>query len=404
MGKTFGDYFTMRVVLNEITFLIFGFISISLARNEGRGNEITQGNNEIAEKNDDIRNKKLFSLFSIVTFPNSGCASMDASRNGTCYTQSECQDKGGTKSGNCAAGFGVCCLFIVTSTSDTINQNCTYIQNPSFPSVYSSQTALTYTINKCSGDVCAVRLDFETMTIAGPATTLETTGTCTDSFVATGTSGLSTPVICGKNTGQHIYMEMGNSGSTDTATLAFTFSGTSTIRTWEIKATQIPCGSSYRQPEGCLQYHTTLTGRFQTFNFEESTDPVHLANQDYGICIRQEDGYCCIQYTLCSDTNSFSLGAPAATATQDTNCALDWVGIAGVSATCVHGTAAQTHSKLCGAKFSTATANTLDTTSVCDCTAPFIVNIVTDQALDTVAATAALPSRGVCLEYQQIPC
>ena len=48
----------MRVVLNEITFLIFGFISISLARNEGRGNEITQGNNEIAEKNDDIRNKK----------------------------------------------------------------------------------------------------------------------------------------------------------------------------------------------------------------------------------------------------------------------------------------------------------------------------------------------------------
>ena len=41
-------------------------------------------------------------------------------------------------------------------------------------------------------------------------------------------------------------MEMGNSGSTDTATLAFTFSGTSTVRTWEIKATQIPCGASYR--------------------------------------------------------------------------------------------------------------------------------------------------------------
>ena len=44
--------------------------------------------------------------------------------------------------------FGVCCLFIVSSASSSISENCTYIQNPSFPSVYSSETALTYTINK----------------------------------------------------------------------------------------------------------------------------------------------------------------------------------------------------------------------------------------------------------------
>ena len=43
-----------------------------------------------------------------------------------------------------------------------------------------------------------------------------------------------------------VFVEMGNSGFEDTATLAFTFSGASTIRTWEIKATQIPCGSDYR--------------------------------------------------------------------------------------------------------------------------------------------------------------
>ena len=35
----------------------------------------------------------------------------------------------------------------------------------------------------------------------------------------------------------------------------------------------------YRQPEGCLQWHTTLTGRFQTFNFAETTTPQHLASQ-----------------------------------------------------------------------------------------------------------------------------
>ena len=79
-----------------------------------------------------------------------------------------------------------------------------------------------------------------------------------------------------------VYVEMGQ-GSTDTATLAFAFTGSSTARTWEIKATQIPCGASYRPPDGCLQYHTTLSGRFQTFNFAETTtaSQVHLAAQKY---------------------------------------------------------------------------------------------------------------------------
>ena len=73
--------------------------------------------------------------------------------------------------------FGVCCLFIVTSTSTTISENCTYIQNPSFPSVYSDTTALTYTINKCADTVCNVRLDFETFTTKGPSLTTEVTAT-----------------------------------------------------------------------------------------------------------------------------------------------------------------------------------------------------------------------------------
>ena len=85
-----------------------------------------------------------------------------------------------------------------------------------------------------------------------------------------------------------VYVEMGQ-GSTDTATLAFTFSTTSTARTWEIKATQIPCGASYRPPDGCLQYHTGIDGRFTTFNWGGATAQ-HLRNQDYRVCIRQEEG------------------------------------------------------------------------------------------------------------------
>ena len=41
-------------------------------------------------------------------------------------------------------------MFLVTATGATINQNCTYLRNPSFPSVYSATSSLSYTVNKCS--------------------------------------------------------------------------------------------------------------------------------------------------------------------------------------------------------------------------------------------------------------
>ena len=46
--------------------------------------------------------------------------------------------------------FGVCCVFIVSEAGRTINQNCTYIRNPGFPSSYGSTSGVSYTINKCS--------------------------------------------------------------------------------------------------------------------------------------------------------------------------------------------------------------------------------------------------------------
>ena len=46
----------------------------------------------------------VLSLFSVVTFQNAGCQATTSTRNGTCFTTTECQDKGGLASGNCAAG------------------------------------------------------------------------------------------------------------------------------------------------------------------------------------------------------------------------------------------------------------------------------------------------------------
>ena len=137
-------------------------------------------------------------------------------------------------------------------------------------------------------DVCSLRMDFESMTLLGPASTAEPDNghNCQDTFKVTvsylicfvsrlsnsqsfssSRADLDLPLpsfvvstrvltvsksLSSIETTLHpifnhlVYMDMGNSAS-DTAKIEFAFSSTSsTIRTWEIKLTQIPCNSPSR--------------------------------------------------------------------------------------------------------------------------------------------------------------
>ena len=144
-----------------------------------------------------------FSLFSIVQFPNQQCtASSSSTTYGTCFTSSECTTKGGSADGNCAAGFGVCCVITTSTCSASISANTTYIRNPGYPSSYtpSSSGSCTYTINKVSDDICQLRLDFQTFS---GFTTTTPNGGCSDSFAVAGQTGKDPPTICGTNTGYH---------------------------------------------------------------------------------------------------------------------------------------------------------------------------------------------------------
>ena len=212
-------------------------------------------------------------------------------------------------------------------------------------------------------------------------------------------------MICGLNTGQHIYYELGT-GNSATAALNFNFgSAASTLRQFEVKVTQIPCAANYRPASGCFQYHEGLTGRFQTFNFADTTTQ-HLANQNYDICIRQEAGYCCVQYSPCSDPNSYTLDeATAAIAAEvGTLCSLDYIEIDGVGATCDSNANAMVGARLCGTIFQTLGGTQNAVNAVCDCTAPFTVRIVTNGVLATGDGGIAGTQRGVCFDYMQIPC
>ena len=124
------------------------------------------------------------SLFSIVQFPNQQCTGASSSSTyGTCYTSSECSAKGGSADGNCAAGFGVCCVIATTTCGATISTNTTYIRNTGYPSSFTptSASTCTFNINKVSSDICQLRLDFQTFSGFALATT--PVSTCADTFV-----------------------------------------------------------------------------------------------------------------------------------------------------------------------------------------------------------------------------
>lgn len=74
-----------------------------------------------------------------------------------------------------------------------------------------------------------------------------------------------------------VYVDMGRELS-DTATIIFSFTGDSTSRMWDIKATQVKCGHT-SPPTGCFQWHAGLTGQLTSFNYIP-TDETHLANQE----------------------------------------------------------------------------------------------------------------------------
>ena len=69
------------------------------------------------------------------------------------------------------------------------------------------------------------------------------------------------PIICGYNTGQHMWIPA--SDSCTTLTLDIDTGTTTLTRNWNIKVTQYECGNLRAPEQNCLQYLTAQTG-FET--------------------------------------------------------------------------------------------------------------------------------------------
>jgi len=346
------------------------------------------------------RKEKTFSLFSIVQFPNQQCTSASSSSTyGTCYTASECSSKGGTTDGNCAAGFGVCCIIYTTTCGSTVSTNTTYIRNPGYPSSYTATSAgsCSFTIKKVADDVCQLRLDFQTF--SGFATT-SPAGACDDTFAATGQTGSDPPSICGTNTDYHMYVEFGAT-ATDSVTLTntYTSTGITTSKSYNILARQISCTATWKAPTDCVQYFTGTTGSVKNYNFAGAQ---LLRGQIYNNCIRTELGYCAIQWKESSTTSPDPFEVGTGTAIDTTACpgALIFIPnlspdgiseIAGLAPVVLH-----FQSEVCGNAFGiqASASQALVTRQQ-----PFILGVYTDTT-----STFTSPTPGFNLDYTQLPC
>ncbi|EFX72897.1 hypothetical protein DAPPUDRAFT_325653 [Daphnia pulex] len=357
---------------------------------------------------------------------------------GICAPGSVCSLFGGRPSGSCILG-KVCCINAITTCGGTVTLNNTYWQSPSTAVSAPSTCALTVRmdtklVEQLARPICQIRLDFISFTTNQP-----TAGTCTDTFMVGGSTS-TVPVICGDNSGQHMYLDVPSSATTPTdVQLMFNFAAGAATRSWNIKIAMLPCGATYLAPVDCLQYFTSATGKVKSFNWQDvsSTAIRQLNNQKYNICFRTElvSGSKAAQtcLTVCTPTSGgdpFSLTRTEALAAQVSAvsatdnagvaiCLYDFLLIAGGTDPAT-GSAAE---RYCGGRLNPAPAGAVaatggPTTDVTVCTAirPFRMTYQTDNTegavligngiliaadADGVGTTDSPGNVGFCLDFQE---
>lgn len=109
------------------------------------------------------------------------------------------------------------------------------------------------TIQKCNDGICQVRIDFLSLSLSQP----NATGVCdTDALTVTGGAG-PVPIICGENTGQHIYVDF--NGNETIQLIVTAAAGQSLARNWNFRVTQIACDCPTRGNRNANGFYLTKT-------------------------------------------------------------------------------------------------------------------------------------------------
>ncbi|XP_018785559.1 PREDICTED: uncharacterized protein LOC108966879 [Bactrocera latifrons] len=354
--------------------------------------------NEILQNHSHSRSPRWFPFYTIGRFPNDVCVGANQLA-GTCVVRGECSDNGGVAAGTCSTitTQAVCCIYQLGCGSSTSYNN-TYFYNSGYPGTYAGGGRCTIVVSKCDSNICQLRIDFLSLSIAPP----NGDGFCvTDTLTITG--GSRVPTICGENNGQHVYVDF-NGDSPITISVATSDSYTFN-RQWQFQIAQLACASATQAPSGCLQYYMDSSGTVSSFNYDSAANSLansigvagtrQIANQQYGICVRMGAGICSITWSqVSSDAYSFTLTNdvgvidPSLLATltvQSQNCTTDFIIIPNPT----QNGAALPSDRFCG----------LGLVSTTSATKPFVLYSVTDGNEDL-----DMSNRGFHLLYSQNSC
>ncbi|KAH8248240.1 hypothetical protein KR038_008276 [Drosophila bunnanda] len=242
------------------------------------------------------KGKGFLSLFEVIKFPNTRCSvSMGDIRSmeGVCYHEFECKSLGGIPTESCAEGVGVCCVF-VNGCGDVSSQQILYFESPNYPNAVREMMICVLIINVKKG-VQQLRLDFQMFELSRP-----TNGDCLDDqFIVSGhNTNFQIPVLCGINTGQHIYIHVGDSNEGKVYLSVFMkVSGGG--RSFNIKVTQVDDDLA---PNNCLQYFTEGEGLIKSFNYDsdgsivDNREATYFNNLNYAICLARLKNVCSVSY------------------------------------------------------------------------------------------------------------
>ncbi|XP_076049437.1 uncharacterized protein LOC143030159 [Oratosquilla oratoria] len=263
----------------------------------------TLGGDSLGVTQEGHADPRLLGIFTVVRFENSGCTGKNGDM-GTCRTSKECFADCGTKIGDCAQGFGICCYKEITCGGSSSSNN-TYLVSPNYPGTYRTARTCTMRITRMH-DTCQLRMDFVEFESIAPSDT----GVCsTDQLTVTGE--MKFKYLCGiAPPNWHFYLDV--NGQPDPTVFNFETGSSTFDRKFKIKISMIPC--KQRVPCGCGQYFTENTGTIQSFNY--GTGRFYLAGMNYGICLRKEKNRCTVtldragpSFVACTDLYRQPLGA-----------------------------------------------------------------------------------------------
>lgn len=222
---------------------------------------------------------------------------LDHFGSGTCLAHDQCAALRGTATATCALGFGTCCVVRETCGATSVAAS-HFFANPSYPSADSEVGGGTcaLAVEPCRRDTCQLRVDFVDVRLEQPN---PVTGVCdVDSVVVTGNGAnhAKIPSLCGDLSGQHFYITVEPTCSPTKVHVDMN-AAVKSSRKFNIKVTQIPCGSPDLAPAGCLQYYNNTSGTVRSYNNQDASQSRLIAGQNYASCVAVLPGYCSISWT-----------------------------------------------------------------------------------------------------------